>query len=209
MPVNKWVTPVLLAGAIAAISMEHATAALVTNGGFESGNLTGWTTAGLGSPVVSVTASSPPYYGAYQGNFQVFLRTQARGANTAEIYQDVATTAGQAYTLTFAVRMDNSGSIGANINGTVVQGWGANDPFFNHFTVPPVKDYQALSTTFTATGALTHVGFTFFDDAFGLYLDNVALTANAPVSNSVPEPSTLWLGLAGLTLLWDSRRSKN
>jgi hypothetical protein len=65
---------------------QSARADLITNGGFETGDFTGWTTSG--TPTVQSTF---PHSGSFDALFSV----------PGSISQSLATTAGQSYTIDF------------------------------------------------------------------------------------------------------------
>jgi len=164
----------------------------VQNCGFEAGPYgeaqpTDWafsTTAATSSSYIAGTANS----GSNAYNFGA----TSPGFDT--ISQTLATTNGQAYTLSFYLEGDTaagpSNELQASWNGT---------PVFTK-TNDTSADYHLYSVGVTGTGSDT-VAFSGYDDNTGfIYLDDVSLTV------AVPEPVTLLVLGVGLSALGAVRR---
>ena len=83
----------LMFTAVAALSVVYpASANLITNGGFETGDLTGWTLSGQGTGVSGTVSGIPPH----SGNFQAF---SAAPVGHALLSQNIPTTPGASYQL--------------------------------------------------------------------------------------------------------------
>ncbi|TLU65176.1 hypothetical protein FE810_09660 [Thalassotalea litorea] len=111
---------------------------LLTNGGFESGDLTGWTVAD--SSLVSVVATGDASEGAYQ--------LEASGETTIKQSFDVQP--GGAYYVRQTDRIGNWGRYSAWINGgevPVYQSWGFHPPFVGGAEVP-WKEHNTNVTSF-------------------------------------------------------------
>jgi hypothetical protein len=191
--------------AILAISApaSASTVNLLTNGDFQTGDLTGWSVADP-SKHSSVTNSS--------GTSVAWL-----GANgtTGYLSQQVATTIGQTYTLTFDLSVDyrNSESFESFTAGLDLQGPHA-DPLLTltsgSVSLRGADDYNFTNyiLAFTVTEAMTDITFANrFDDEYWL-LDNVTLTANDIVATPLPGASILFmsgLGLIGF-VAWRNKR---
>jgi hypothetical protein len=195
----------LTAGAILVLS-ANSLAGLLVNGGFETGDFTGWTTTGA-TDFVSVaggTSGNPNFYpvphtGTYAASY---------GPETeAYLEQSLATVAGQTYTLSFWLaggQQENftAGSYfkaeaGGNTLFEIDNRSGFTDPSF-----PDPFAYMLFSTMFTAIGPATALKFTFQHETDYYFFDDVSV-------QSVPVPATLWLvaiGLAGATVHRSRRR---
>lgn len=166
-----------------AASSATAQAQLVTNGGFETGNLTGWTrqTSGLCLDQVSSLNAHTGTYGLVTAPFSGFC-----------LYtQDIATTAGAQYNFTFWI---------ANLGGGKTQS--SFEAFWDGGTVYSLTsvtefDYVQQSFFVTATAPVTSIGFFLKgDDSPNFYrLDDISVL---PASTTVPEPSSLALLAIGV-----------
>lgn len=164
--------------------------AQVVNGGFETGDLTGWNTAGNCS-FTGVTSGG----GQHSGLSAMFAGPIG---STCTISQSVATTIGQQYTFSFWVMNEGAGSNSFEaLFGGVSQVSMTNAAPFN---------YTQQSFNVTATGASSTIAFVIRHDPSFYYVDDVSLTS---ANTTVPEPSTYALmaaGLAGLGLAAKRRR---
>lgn len=155
-------------------------AELVVNGGFETGDFTGWTLLGN----TSNTAVDPNF--AYQGTYGAKLGSIGSDGFLSEI---LPTVTGQTYTLSYAV--ENVGNppddFGVNWGGVLVPG-------SNLVNVGPFPG-TVYSFTVVAPGPSTQLQFYFRQDPSFWGLDVVSVQGAA----AVPEPASL--GLAGLALL--------
>ncbi len=142
-----------------------------------------------------LTLPVPPFaqFSAYEGRQVVDLNGTVRGA----IFQDFATTSGQAYLLNFAYA-DNPFEGGVStasialtdlvtstslLSASVSHSTSTNGP-------PPNADWQLFSESFTAVGLTTRIAFTSTSPSNspsgGIFLDAVSV-------NAVPEPSSIAL----------------
>jgi hypothetical protein len=185
--------------ALLACGVAHAD---FVNGGFETGDFTGWTTVPAASgtlfgvaPYNSLGFEAPP-----GGGYDFAYFGAVDGLNDT-ISQTLATNPGQLYLLTYYAGEDYTAT-GENLTVT----WDANTLF--NGTVPAVQDpntgfYVLLPYTFLVTGTgLDTASFGAYDGPAYIGLDNVSLQA-------VPEPApfaALGLGAAGI-LLRRRRRS--
>jgi hypothetical protein len=169
-----------------------AQANLLTNGDFNTGDLTGWWTWVPDTATQSITVQSAVTYDSTPNA----LLASATDGSWQEMGQSFVCTAGTTYTLDFVY--NSTGWVGAGINLKYMDsGWG----YINYEWI------SLLSSSTEGTGTWTPFSYTFTTPA-GVGLTEVKFTmggwGNLYVENVnvVPEPASLFLlGLGGLTLL--------
>lgn len=165
------------------LAAPTARANLVVNGGFETGDFTGWTVvpAALAS-LIGVSSSS--FTGVHSGTYAAVF---AGIISDDTILQSLPTEPGKSYVFDFWLKhgfTDDANDFHVAWNGTPVLDLVNAAAFpFTHFTF-----------TETATGVSTTISFAGREDPNFYALDDVAV-------NAVPEPSTLLLLLSGAGLL--------
>ena len=139
--------------AVAALSVAHpAKANLITNPGFETGNLTGWTFHPGFFAVGTASGVSP-----HSGSYQAFSST-----GSGVLQQSFATTLGQSYTVDFWAATKSGGALNV-LGGSTV---------FNHIFAGPTS-YTDDTFTFTAASASSPIQF---NAAGFFFLDDISVT---------------------------------
>lgn len=183
---------ILFAGlsVLAAFTPVSAKADLITNGGFETGDFTGWV---LEHEAYPFAVGSAPSFPVHSGEFAAQIAGFDFDQNI--LTQAIAgSVAGQWYNLTFWFEQAN-----AQPNGLSVT-WNGNTIYSE---TNYAHNYQSYSFNVLATGSDTLSFIAYNNPSFG-YLDDVSLNISA-----VPEPSTwamLILGFASLGFIAHRRR---
>ena len=206
---------------VALASSAQASPELINNGGFDTAGTPpnfppGWSGTAVNAFVndhsnAGITIDSFPAH-ATSGSFSAYLGNQAAyvppGFATAPgnltLYQDIATTAGQTYNLTFDLANDPSFPGGANEFDTLV---GLNGVDYSEFdTNLPTFGYQNVSDIFVASAPSTRILFSFHNDPGFFRLDSVSATL-VPTPELDANSSALPLAFClGSLLLLGSRR---
>jgi hypothetical protein len=187
MRIKRPVFSSLVALIVGVASAGYATAGIVTNGGFETGDFTGWTLSG-NTDFVGVTTGI-----AHSGDFAAFFGPDG---SLGFLSQTLATTAGTTYELNFFLA-----SGGQTPSDFQVAFEGAT---YEQIDLPPFS-YASESLTVIATGSSTLLQFGFRDDNGFFNLDDVSV-------NAVPEPDSLTLlclGAAGVLAVTRLRRHRS
>jgi hypothetical protein len=153
---------------------------LITNGGFETGDFSGWTTGANSFPQNIVM--SPVHSGSFAAQIAGF------STNPNTLSQVVTTSAGQAYDLTFWRSLT-----GNTPTQSLTVSWDGVQVFSE--LNPNAQPYQQFSVTVVGTSSDTLL-FTSANDPGLTYLDDVSLTPTV-----VPEASTMMLLGSGLICL--------
>ncbi len=178
---------VIALGITIAASWPAQAVNIVNNGGFETGDFTGWTLSGNTSFTL-VACPGPP--AAAEGNCLAFLGPV--GSN-GTLSQTLTTIIGQHYLFSFAFASDGGATsfFSASLGGV---------PLIS-LANPPASPFHLLSFDFLATSTTTALAFNFRDDPGFLSLDNVSV--------SIPEPGTMaLLGIGVIGLLLGRRKTQ-
>ena len=175
---------VALAVCIGIVSAPAFAQNLLTNGSFETGDFTGWTTGGNFEFTQVTSGAFYDYTGAEDGTYYVTMGPVGTPGSLSQTFTD---TAGAQYTFSFwfASVGDNPSSFSASWDGTQVLNLSNPDTGAN---------WTQFTFTETGTGSDT-ISFSFRDDPAYLALDNVSVTEQS--GSSVPEPSSLLLLATG------------
>ena len=153
-----------------------ATANLVVNGGFESGDFSGWTLSGNSSGnqiyIAPTVFPGEVHTGSYSAGLGSMNRTDGI------LTQNIATTAGQHYTLSFWIESDNNGS--TPINHFAAE-W--NGQTLMAVTDAPNSGYQLYTFDVVGINGNSVLEFDAYNHPDAWRLDDVTLTA---VGGAVP-----------------------
>ena len=198
MSISKTVLFALGVAAVTAFASVYAPtnarADFLTNGSFETGDLTGWTDGGNTGYAFVNTGAFGSFTGAQNGTFYVLAGPPDSDETLSQTFSD---TAGQALNISFwlAAVGDIPSDLSISFNGTTLLS--LTDPNTNG-----IWTNYAFAVTGTGSDTFT-VGFR--DDPLYIALDNFSITGT-------PLPAT-WMMLLpcvfGLGLLAHRRRQKN
>lgn len=190
-----------------AIGLSAANAAIVTNGDFETGNLTGWTVNAGTDPshppiVIGYNNTNGFPNGAYGESVPAPVNGLTSGAYFSadaaaqSISQSLALTANTGYTLAFDIYAPQNGrnnpfdaSLFASLNGTPISTVFSADSLTN--------GWLHYSTTFTSNNASSFNFALNFQGGGNTAADFVVDNVTVANVSAVPEPSTWAMMLLG------------
>jgi hypothetical protein len=185
----------LVLGMALAFGSSAMAVELVTNGGFETGDLTGWTVGFAGS--FSGVRTQFPHSGTQEAYFGA---TSAAGAE--DIYQDLTTVSGTTYNVSFWAFDQDPATTAENLLVT----FGSNTVFngIPQRGTTSTANYAQYTGSFVATSAITRLEINAWEASWYINVDDVSVQAQA-----VPEPASMAaLGLGALALVRRRRASR-
>ena len=201
---------IIAASLLAFVAVGASAADLVTNGGFEANDHgLGWgSTQTVGFAPVSAYINCCGIDGsAYPGANGVAAAFFGWGQQTGgTIFQDLATVAGNTYTVNFSY-----GAISGNALQTMTVQTSSGESLLGSLNVSAYGTnnqaglVSAYSFTFVANSSSTQL---LFRDTSATSINTDSLVDNVSVTAAVPEPETYAMLLAGLGLLGFMARRK-
>jgi len=177
MNLSKVMAVGLMAALMAGVNPASA-ALIVTNGGFETGDFTGWTQ--VGNTGFTGVAAGIGNVNIHTGNFGAFFGPVG---SEGGIVQTLTTIPSGTYLLDFWLRSD-----GGTPNSFKVS-WDGNEILALTQVNAPTFPYTEYQATVVATGASTSLAFTFLQSPAFFRLDDVSVTATDAAA--VPEPASM------------------
>jgi len=167
---------------------------LVTNGGFETGDLNGWTRSGN----LDTVFTGVDCFGGCLGNFAFDSGAQT---TLAFINQTISTTPGRSYNIHFFLQSD--GAFSPGFPNEVEVDFGATAVY--HVLNIGAQPFTEIIIDPVATSTATNLRLGLRSDSGFLQLDNISVRQ---VAQQIPEAKAFTLVVAGLAMLGLSRRRK-
>jgi hypothetical protein len=190
---NVWFTNQTKGGAQSLLFTLLVNQSLVQNGGFETGNWTGWTLSNDGISLVDNSGSISkisPHSGSY-------LAALGAGSSLGFLSQTLQTVAAQSYLL--SLWLNNPGKFG-NMPNEFSVSWNGN-ALFDQVNIPATTGWTNLQFIVTATSSNTVIQFGERDDPWYLGLDDVSLT---PIPAAAFQTTTVTATNSNLKFAWNA-----
>jgi hypothetical protein len=200
---KNWLLPLSLAALLPCACFGNN---IVANPGFETGDLTAWTTDDW--PAVNTAGGLVPHSGSYLADSACEGSVCLNPATGAYLYQDLSTTTGTAYTISFWYDMGDTVCVGcASAFAELRVQWGSTIIFDTTANDQPDAGWVNFTITETATSGSMELEFLGRQDPGFLGIDDVCVDVAGGAcgsSSAVPEPTSLLLSgasLAGFALV--------
>jgi hypothetical protein len=190
---NVWFTNQTRGGAQSLQFMLLVNQPLVQNGGFETGDWTGWTLSSDGYSLVDSSSISriSPHSGTY-------LAALGAEGSPGMLSQTLQTVASRSYLLSLWL---NSPTVrGGNTPNEFSVSWNGNT-LFDQVNIPPISGWTNLQFIVTAAGSSTVLQFGERDDPWYLGLDDVSLT---PIPAAAFQSTTVTATNNNLKFTWNA-----
>jgi VCBS repeat-containing protein len=163
--------PVITAAAASGTVIEDRGPTVLVNGGFETGDLTGWTAS---SSHIVVEQDE------IGGEFGHYTARLAPSSSIESLSQTVSTSPTQRYTVSFSVFPDAEAS-----SSSFSVTWNGSTPNAITHTVSGGIDHYSFDVDGSQFGTDSTLGFSYATDGTGLLLDGVSVTPiNGPLTES-------------------------
>lgn len=177
---------------------------VVTNGGFETGDLTGWQLGGSANFTNTYVSTAA----AYQGNYGVAFGPPSTGISS--LSQVIATVPGQAYQISYFVGNDVPMGAPQYEAGIQLSFGGQQVDYIQAAAELPYAGRGGGGNGIVATSSQTLLEFTAqtAPDGGTWFLDDIEVLTDVPVATT-PLPASGWLFICGAALLgMETRRRR-
>jgi hypothetical protein len=173
---------------------------LIQNGGFETGDFTGWTLNEASGTVSIVDNGSNSGISPHSGTYFAAL---GHPSTLGYLTQTVPTVANQAYLLSLWLKSPNAatasgGLVSSNTPNEFSVSWNGNT-LFDQTNIPQIRSWTNLQFIVTASGTGTVLQFGERVDPWYLGLDDVSVT---PIPAATFQPSTVMKTNNNFTMTW-------